>query len=200
MNDLSKGEFKLSVNDFVIKAAAIALKAVPEVNSEWRETYVRRYHNVDINVAVNTDKGLLTPIIRDCDKIGLASISNSVKDVAGRAQEGVSTLDDLQVTSYEDATYAQMGTFTISNLGMFGIKQFCAVINPPQAAILAVGGIDQKPVLVTPKDPEETPKFKTVSTLTVTLSCDHRVVDGAVGAKWLQVFKDAIENPLKFML
>lgn len=98
MNGLAKpGEYKLSVNDFIIKAAAIALKAVPEVNSEWRESYVRRYHNVDINVAVNTDKGLLTPVVRDCDKIGLASIANTVKEVATRAQEGTSTLEDLQV-------------------------------------------------------------------------------------------------------
>eukprot|EP01127_Copromyxa_protea_P005283 TRINITY_DN15233_c0_g1_i1.p1 TRINITY_DN15233_c0_g1~~TRINITY_DN15233_c0_g1_i1.p1 ORF type:complete len:598 (-),score=166.88 TRINITY_DN15233_c0_g1_i1:33-1655(-) len=188
LNEMGKGDYKLSVNDFVIKAAAIALKEVPEVNSEWCDTHIRQYHNVDINVAVNSDKGLLTPIVRDCDKIGLAAISNTVKAVAGRAQAGASTLEDLQ-----------MGTFTISNLGMFGIKQFCAVINPPQGAILAVGGIDQKPVLVT-RDPEQTPKFTTVSTLTVTLSCDHRVVDGAVGAKWLQVFKDVIENPMKFLL
>jgi pyruvate dehydrogenase E2 component (dihydrolipoamide acetyltransferase) len=94
---MAKGEYKLSVNDFVVKAAAVALKAVPEVNSEWRDSHIRRYHNVDINVAVNTDKGLLTPIVRDCDKIGLATISNTVKAVAGRAQEGSSTLDDLQV-------------------------------------------------------------------------------------------------------
>eukprot|EP01126_Amoeba_proteus_P054456 TRINITY_DN66_c0_g1_i4.p1 TRINITY_DN66_c0_g1~~TRINITY_DN66_c0_g1_i4.p1 ORF type:complete len:412 (-),score=94.65 TRINITY_DN66_c0_g1_i4:88-1323(-) len=191
LNDLANGQYKLSVNDFVIKAAALALKAVPEVNSEWREDHIRQYQNIDINVAVNTDRGLLTPLIRDCDKIGLATISNLVKETAGRAQRGQSTPNDLLI-----------GTFTISNLGMFGIRQFCAVINPPQAGILAVGSIEKKVVLVGggAGGVDIPQKFANVNILTVTVSCDHRVVDGAVGAKWLQHFKDVIENPIKFLL
>jgi len=184
LNALAKeGEYKLSVTDFVTKATALALKAVPAVNSEWREDSIRQYHNVDINLAVNTPNGLLTPVIRDCDSIGLKLLSSRAKEAAQRAQFGKSSLDDLQ-----------MGTFTISNLGMFGVQQFCAVINPPQAGILAVGNIEKKVVEIEPG------VFKTLNFLTVTLSADHRVVDGAVGAQWLQAFKALIENPLKFLL
>jgi len=176
------------VNDFVVKAAALALKAVPEVNSEWRGDHIRRYHNVHINVAVNTPKGLYTPVVKDVDKIGLKAINAEVKAKATRATEGKITPDEMV-----------SGTFTISNLGMFGISQFSAVINPPQAAILAVGAIKKTPILVENSD-LETPKVKVANVLTVTLSCDHRVVDGAVGALWLQVFKDLLENPIKFLL
>jgi len=181
-------DFKISVNDFVIKAAALALKRVPEVNSEWRGDHIRRYHNVHINVAVNTSKGLLTPIVKDVDKIGLKSINSEVTTKASRATEGKITPDDLQ-----------LGTFTISNLGMFGISQFSAVISPPQAAILAVGTIKKTPILLEDSNLEN-PKVKVANVLCVTLSCDHRVVDGAVGAQWLQVFKDLMENPIKFLL
>jgi len=189
-SELNEGakDFKLSVNDFVIKAAALALKAVPEVNSEWRGDHIRKYHNVHINVAVNTPRGLLTPIIRDTDKIGLKTINSEVKVKAGKATEGKIALEDLQ-----------NGTFTISNLGMFGISQFAAVINPPQAGILAVGTTRKTTVLVDDTD-IESPKVKIANIMTVTLSCDHRVVDGAVGAQWLQVFKDLMENPIKFLL
>jgi len=188
--ELNEGakDYKLSLNDFVIKAAALALKAVPEVNSEWRDNSIRRYHNVHINVAVNTPKGLFVPIIKDTDKIGLKAINAEVKAKAGRANEGKASGDDLQ-----------LGTFTISNLGMFGISHFTAVINPPQAAILAVGTTKKVPVIQDDKDLEN-PKIKISNVLTVTLSCDHRVVDGAVGAQWLQVFKDLLENPIKFLL
>jgi pyruvate dehydrogenase E2 component (dihydrolipoamide acetyltransferase) len=186
LNQTAK-DYKLSVNDFVIKAAALALKAVPEVNSEWRENSIRRYHNVHINFAVNTPRGLLTPVIRDADKIGLKTINSEVKTKAGKANEGKVTLDDLQ-----------QGTFTISNLGMMGVSQFTAVISPPQAAILAVGTTKKVPVVVS--EDLENPKIKVSNVLTVTLSCDHRVIDGAIGAQWLQVFKDLLENPIKFLL
>jgi pyruvate dehydrogenase E2 component (dihydrolipoamide acetyltransferase) len=185
-----EGEYKLSVNDFIIKAAALALKKVPEANSEWRgdEEVIRRYNTVDINVAVNTDRGLFTPLIRDADLKGLATIANSVKDLAKKAQDNKLSLDELQI-----------GTFTISNLGMFGIKQFAAVINPPQACILAVGGTEKR-VIVNEAAKEEKDKFAVANYMSVTLSCDHRVVDGAIGARWLQAFKDIVENPLKLML
>lgn len=190
LNTMGKGDYKLSVNDFVIKAAAIALRQVPELNSEWRGDSIRQYKNIHINVAVNTPKGLLTPIVRDADKIGLRGINSTVKEVGTRAQEGKSKLEDLE-----------MGTFTISNLGMFGINQFSAVINPPQAGILAVGA-SRKAVVLDDKQGalESNPGFKVANMMNVTLSCDHRVVDGAIGAKWLQVFQDTIENPVKALL
>jgi len=188
--ELNEGakDYKLSVNDFVIKAAALALKAVPDLNSEWRENAIRRYHNIHINVAVSSPKGLFSPIIRDADKIGLKTINSEVKTKAMRASEGKITADDLQT-----------GTFNISNLGMFGISQFSAIINPPQAAILAVGTTKKVPVLQDEQNLEN-PKIQISNILNVTLSCDHRVVDGAVGAQWLQVFKDLLENPMKFLL
>jgi len=182
----TKGEYKLSVTDFVTKAAALALKAVPALNSEWRGDHIRQYNNVDINMAVNTDNGLLTPRIKDADRLGLRAISEKTKELSARAQAGKSTLEDLQP-----------GTFTISNLGMFGIPQFAAVISPPQVGILAVGSIEKRVVEVTGA---EGPQFKSVNILSVTLSADHRVADGVVGAQWLQAFKALIENPIKFML
>jgi len=182
LNGKANGQYKLSVNDFVVKAAAAALRRVPEVNSSWTDEAIRRHHTVDINVAVNTDKGLLTPLIQNADRIGLAAINGQVKVLAEKGKEG-------KLSPAEQAS----GTFTISNLGMFGIKQFCAVINPPQAAILAVGGTEQRVVA----DGE---KFSASNFLTVTLSCDHRVVDGAVGARWLQAFKEYMEDPSKLLL
>ena len=188
-NEEAKGEFKLSVNDFVIKAAALAMRKVPEVNSEWRGDVIRRYNNVDINIAVPTDRGLFTPLLRSAETRGLSEIATSVKALAGRAKEGKSPLEELAT-----------GSFTISNLGMFGIQQFSAVINPPQACILAVGGSEQK-VVVNPKFGKEgEPEFKATTVMKVTLSCDHRVVDGAVGAQWLQTFKGLIENPVNMLL
>lgn len=185
-NDKANGAYKLSVNDFVVKAAAIACTRVPEVNSSWSDDFVRRYHYVDINVAVNTDRGLLTPLIQDADKLGLAGISNAVKTLADKGKDGKLSPSELS-----------SGTFTISNLGMFGIKQFAAVINPPQACILAVGGSEKR--VIVNESSKENP-YTTANYMSVTLSCDHRVVDGAVGAKWLQVFKDLIEDPSKMLL
>eukprot|EP01128_Nolandella_sp_AFSM9_P003028 TRINITY_DN1349_c0_g2_i1.p1 TRINITY_DN1349_c0_g2~~TRINITY_DN1349_c0_g2_i1.p1 ORF type:complete len:612 (+),score=226.08 TRINITY_DN1349_c0_g2_i1:106-1836(+) len=184
--------FKLSVNDFIVKAAALALKKVPAVNSEWNDEFIREYSDVNINIAVNTPKGLLTPVINNADQVGLKTISNGIREKAARAVDGKATPADLA-----------MGTFTISNLGMFGIKHFTAVINPPQAAILAVGTIDEVPVFTSETvtfEGEETRGVESASVLTVTLSCDHRVVDGAVGAEFLKVFKNLLENPTHLLL
>jgi pyruvate dehydrogenase E2 component (dihydrolipoamide acetyltransferase) len=182
---------KLSVNDFIIKASAAALNKVPEVNSSWQDTAIRRYNYVDISVAVSTDAGLITPIIADADIKGLAGISTEMKSLAGKARTG-----KLVPAEY------QGGTFTISNLGMFGVDQFSAIINPPQAAILAIGGTSTK-VLPNPKYDASNPtsqQFKAVSVMKVTASFDHRVVDGAVGAQFLSEFKQFCENPTKLLL
>eukprot|EP00878_Enallax_costatus_P023706 GHUV01025240.1.p1 GENE.GHUV01025240.1~~GHUV01025240.1.p1 ORF type:complete len:198 (+),score=65.23 GHUV01025240.1:581-1174(+) len=177
------GTAKLSVNDFIVKAAALTCRKVPAVNASWMGDFVRQYHNVDVNVAVNSPAGLMVPFVRNADKKGLLDISNEVKSLAGKAKEG-----KLQPHEFVG------GTFTISNLGMYGIKQFAAIVNPPQAAILAVGAVQPKVVL----DDEE--GYTEVKVMNVTLSCDHRVVDGAVGAEWLKAFKQYIENPLLMMV
>jgi len=179
-----KRGFKLSVNDFLIKAAALSMKKVPEVNSSWQDTFIRQFNNVDLSVAVQTDTGLITPIVFSAETKGLAQISNEVKSLAARARE-----NKLKPQEF------QGGTFTISNLGMFGIDEFSAIINPPQSCILAVGK-SQKKVIVNEQSTSAEDKFKVVTTMKVTLSCDHRVVDGAVGAQWLQEFKTLLENPL----
>lgn len=177
------GAGKLSVNDFIIKAAALALKKVPAINSSWRGDVIREYSNVDINVAVQTPIGLMVPFVKDADKKSLLTISTEVKELAAKAKEG--KLKPEEFTG---------GTFTISNLGMFGVKQFCAIVNPPQAAILAVGGSQSKVVKTADG------KFVTAQTLNVTLSLDHRVVDGALGAQWLQAFKAYVESPLTMVV
>ena len=179
---------KLSVNDFIIKAAAAALKQVPQVNCSWQDTTIRQYNYVDISVAVATDAGLITPIIADADLKGLATISSEMKTLAKKARE-----NKLQPHEF------QGGTFTISNLGMYGVKHFSAIINPPQAGILAIGGTDVKVVPV-PGAEADKPQFKTVQVMSVTASFDHRVVDGAVGAQWLAAFKGYIENPSTLLL
>jgi len=185
---LAEKGYKLSINDFIIKASALSLKKIPAANSSWKDTFIRRYENVDINVAVNTEKGLYSPILRNADLLGLATINASVKALADKAREGKLSLDDLAG-----------GTFTISNLGMFGIKQFAGVINPPQACILAVGTSEER-VVVDHKSENKDKPFKISNVMSATLSCDHRVVDGAVGAQWLQVFKEYMEEPLRLLL
>jgi pyruvate dehydrogenase E2 component (dihydrolipoamide acetyltransferase) len=184
--------FKLSVNDFIIKAASLAMKKVPEVNSSWRDTYIRQFESVDVSVAVQTDNGLITPIVFSAEKKGLSEISNTVKSLAERARAGKLKPNEFQG-----------GTFTISNLGMFGVSEFAAIINPPQACILAVGAAQKKVVSNDTKPSKEgeiAERYRVVTTMKVTLSCDHRVVDGAVGAQWLQEFKSYIENPEFLML
>nr|CAG4644095.1 EOG090X08YX [Lepidurus arcticus] len=181
---LGKDGGKLSVNDFVIKASALACKKIPEVNSSWQDSYIRQYNNVDVNVAVSTDRGLITPIVFQAESKGLASINNDVKILAAKAREG-----KLQPHEF------QGGTFSISNLGMFGVKNFSAIINPPQACILAVGATDKRMI------PDDTEKgYRVASVMSVTLSCDHRVVDGAVGAQWLKAFKSYLEKPNTMLL
>jgi len=186
--DLANSDSKISINDFVTKAAALACKKVPEANSEWRGEVIRKYNSVHINVAVSTPQGLFTPLLKNVDQLGLAAIAAKTKELAVKAKDGKISLEDIQP-----------GTFTISNLGMFGIKQFTAVINPPQACILAVGTTDKR-LVFDDKAKETQNPVKVQQILTVTLSCDHRVVDGAVGAQWLKVFKEFMENPLKMLL
>ncbi|SDF11311.1 pyruvate dehydrogenase complex dihydrolipoamide acetyltransferase [Thalassobaculum litoreum] len=175
-------KYKLSVNDLVIRASAIALKQVPAANATWTEKAIRIYDQVDISVAVAIEGGLITPVIRDAGSKGLIEISAAMKDLAGRAREGKLSPEDYQG-----------GTFSISNLGMFGIKDFAAVINPPQGAILAVGAGEQRPVV---KDGA----LAVATVMSCTLSVDHRVVDGAVGAEFLAAFKKLIEDPLTMLL
>ena len=174
--------FKLSVNDFVVKASALSLMRVPAVNASWTENSMLRHKHADIGIAVALDFGLITPIVFRAEEKGLAVISNEVKSLAERAKA-----KKLKPQEYEG------GGFSISNLGMFGIKDFTAVINPPQAAILAVGIGELRPVV---KDGI----LKTAMMMTVTLSCDHRVIDGATGAHFLQAFKGFIEEPSSMLL
>jgi pyruvate dehydrogenase E2 component (dihydrolipoamide acetyltransferase) len=177
-----EGAYKLSVNDFVIRAAALGLRKVPRANASFSEDGLRFYKWADVSVAVAIDGGLITPIIRRADGKGLAEISNEMKELAGRARDG-----KLMPEEY------QGGTFSVSNLGMFGIKHFEAVINPPQGAILAVGAGEQRPVV---KDGA----LAVATVMSCTLSVDHRVVDGALGAQFLAAFKQLIEDPLQMLL
>ncbi|KAM0956527.1 hypothetical protein ACFX2A_025286 [Malus domestica] len=181
----ASGGKRISVNDLVIKAAALALQKVPQCNSSWTDDYIRQFHNVNINVAVQTENGLFVPVIRDANKKGLSSIAEEVRQLAQKAKE-----NSLKPEDYEG------GTFTVTNLGgPFGIKQFCAIINPPQSGILAVGSAEKR---VVPSSGPELYKF--VSYMSVTLSCDHRVIDGAIGAEWLKAFKGYVENPESMLL
>ncbi|KAK9228790.1 hypothetical protein WN944_021746 [Citrus x changshan-huyou] len=176
---------RISVNDLVIKAAALALRKVPRCNSSWADEYIRQFKNVNINVAVQTENGLYVPVIRDADKKGLSTIAEEVRQLAQKAKD-----NSLKPQDYEG------GTFTVTNLGgPFGIKQFCAIINPPQSGILAVGSAEKR--VVPGLGPDQ---YKFSSFMSVTLSCDHRVIDGAIGAEWLKAFKGYIENPESMLL
>ncbi|XP_016151532.1 dihydrolipoyllysine-residue acetyltransferase component of pyruvate dehydrogenase complex, mitochondrial-like [Sinocyclocheilus grahami] len=182
--EVKTDNIKLSVNDFIIKASALACLKVPEANSSWMDTVIRQNHVVDVSVAVSTPVGLITPIVFNAHIKGLATISKDVATLAVKAREG-----KLQPHEF------QGGTFTISNLGMYGIKHFSAIINPPQACILAVGGSEKR---LLPADNEK--GFDVASMMSVTLSCDHRVVDGAVGAQWLAEFRKFLEKPFTMLL
>jgi len=175
-------DYKISVNDFIIRASALALKKLPAANAIWGGDKILQYKDIDISVAVAVDGGLITPVVRTADQKGLASISGEMKELAGKAKDG-----KLMPEEY------QGGCFSISNLGMFGIKEFSAVINPPQSAILAVGAGEQRPVI-------RDGAVAVATVMSVTLSCDHRVIDGAVGAELLKYFKGYIEEPLTMML
>ncbi|MBT4934613.1 MAG: pyruvate dehydrogenase complex dihydrolipoamide acetyltransferase [Rhodospirillaceae bacterium] len=176
------GGYKISVNDFVIRATALALRQVPAANATWTDAAIRLFNDVDVSVAVATPNGLITPVVRRADEKGLAMISNEIKDLAARGRDG-----KLMPEEY------QGGGFTISNLGMFGVKDFAAIINPPQSCILAVGAGEQRPIV---KDGA----LAVATVMTCTLSVDHRSVDGAVGAQFLAAFKRMIEEPLTMML
>ncbi|MCJ1357582.1 MAG: Component of pyruvate dehydrogenase complex, mitochondrial [Icmadophila ericetorum] len=191
LNSSAEGKYKLSVNDFLIKAVAVACKKVPEVNSSWREvdgqTVIRRHHTVDVSVAVATPVGLMTPIVKSADALGLSTISAQVKDLGKRARDG-----KLKPEEY------QGGTFTISNMGMNpAVERFTAVINPPQAAILAVGTTRKVAI---PVESEEGTGVEWDDQIVVTGSFDHKVVDGAVGGEWIREFKKVVENPLEMLL
>jgi pyruvate dehydrogenase E2 component (dihydrolipoamide acetyltransferase) len=176
------GAFKLSVNDLVIKAAAVTLRRFPAVNATWTEDAILQYHDVDISVAVSIPDGLITPIIRKADQAGLASISTQMKDLASRAKSGKLKPEEFQG-----------GGFSISNMGMYGVRDFAAIINPPQAGILAVSAGEQRPVV-------KNGALAIATVMTCTLSVDHRVVDGALAAEWIQAFKKIVEEPLSLML
>lgn len=176
---------KLSVGDFITKAAAVALREVPEVNSAWYGDFIRQHHKADISIAVATPTGLITPIIKDVGGSGLATISAATKELASKARNG-----KLAPQEY------QGGSFTISNMGMFGITHFTAIINPPQSCILAIGGTEARLI----PDDEAEAGFRKAMVMQATISADHRTVDGATAARWMKAFKDALENPLSFML
>ncbi|MCY1647729.1 pyruvate dehydrogenase complex dihydrolipoamide acetyltransferase [Caulobacter sp. SL161] len=179
---LEKQGVKVSVNDIVIKAAAVALKQVPEANASYTPEGIAMHHHADIAVAVAVDGGLITPIIRKAETKGLAQISAEMKDLAQRAKDKKLKPEEFQG-----------GTFSISNLGMFGIKSFASIINEPQGAIMSVGAGEQRPVV-------KNGQLAVATVMTVTLTCDHRVVDGSVGAKFLAAFKPLIEEPLTLIV
>ncbi len=183
LNERSEA-LSLSVNDFVIRAAALALRKVPDANASWVDGALRRYDGVDVSVAVAIEDGLVTPIVRNADGKGLAEISAEVKALAGRARARPMGLAPEEY---------QGGTFSVSNLGMFGVREFSAIINPPQAMILAVGAAEQRPVV-------RDGALAVATQMSCTLSVDHRVVDGALGARFLQAFKGLIEDPLTMLL
>lgn len=173
---------KVTINDLIIKAVAFSMKKFPDINSSWIDTKIVKYSNIDISIAVALEDGLITPIVKNADEKSVLSISKEVKDLVNRARSGKLRPEEFQG-----------GGFTISNLGMFGIKTFSAIINPPQSCIMAVGASKKQPVVISEK-------IEIAEVMTVTLSVDHRAVDGALGAKFLNAFKYYIENPTVMLL
>ena len=182
LNNRADGAFKLSVNDLVIKAAAVALMKIPAANAGYSEGGIKLYKSADISVAVASERGLITPVIRNANGKGLEAISTEMRALAQKANDGKLMPEDYQG-----------GSFSISNLGMYGIKQFDAVINTPQACILAVGAGEQRAVV---KDGA----LAIATVMSVTLSVDHRVVDGAIGAQFLAAFKGLLQEPMTMLL
>ena len=182
LNSKSNDEYKISVNDMIIKASSATLLKVPKANASWENENTKYFTNTDISVAVAIEGGLITPIVKNVQSKGLLEISNDMKNLASKAKDG-----KLQPDEYIG------GSFSISNLGMYGIKEFSAVINPPQGCILAVGSGEKRPIIINNE-------ISIATIMTVTLSCDHRVVDGAVGAEFLSEFKKLIENPSLLLL
>ncbi|MCA9675065.1 MAG: 2-oxo acid dehydrogenase subunit E2, partial [Myxococcales bacterium] len=177
LNALLGDRGKVSVNDLIIKAVALALRRVPECNASWAGDAIRRYNRVHVGVAVAIDDGLVTPVVRDADLKGIGAIAAEVRDLASRARS-------RQLKAHEISG----STFTVSNLGMFGIERFTAILNPPEAGILAIGGVMKVPVV-------EGDQVVPGQRMTVTMSCDHRVIDGALGARWLAALVELLEHP-----
>jgi pyruvate dehydrogenase E2 component (dihydrolipoamide acetyltransferase) len=180
MNEVAPN--KISFNDLIVKAAAIALRHHPDVNASWQGDTIRKNKDVNIGVAVAIDEGLLVPVIRHTDMKSLSQINYEIRQLADKAKRRKLSTEEMQGN-----------TFTVSNLGMFGIEEFTAIINPPDSCILAVGGIIEKPVI-------ENGEITAGHRMKVTLSCDHRVVDGAMGARFLQTLKEILENPIRIMV
>jgi len=182
LNESADGAFKLSVNDFVVKAVAKALVDVPAANASWTDTHTLQHKHAHISIAVAIEGGLITPVVRFSEQKSIVEISNEIKELAGKARTGA-----LKPEEYTG------GTFSISNLGMYGIKQFQAIVNPPEGAILAVGGTEERAVA-------ENGQVVVKKMMTLTLSCDHRVVDGTVGAEYLNALKKHIECPASVLI
>jgi len=179
---LEKDGIKVSINDIVLKAVAGALRRHPECNAQWHESHVRRFNSVHLGVAVAVEDGLITPVVRDAHAKGIARIGAEVRELAGRARE-----KKLKPEEYTGAT------FSVSNLGMFGIHEFTAIINPPEAGILAVGGVEEAAVV-------ENGQVVVRPRMRITMSCDHRVIDGATGARFLQTLRAMLEEPTAILL
>ena len=175
-------QYRVSFNDIVIKAVTLALAEHPEVNAHWLNDKIRHFNRIHLAMAVAVEDGLITPVLFDADRLSLWEISEKARDLAKRARER-----KLMPEEYTGAT------FTVSNLGMFGIDQFTAIINPPEAGILAIGGVEEKPVVINGQ-------LEVRNRMRVTMSCDHRAVDGATGAKFLQTVRRYIENPLSLVI
>ncbi|NOY90461.1 MAG: 2-oxo acid dehydrogenase subunit E2 [Deltaproteobacteria bacterium] len=180
--ELTQQGEKVSLNDLILKACAVALRRVPEVNVSWVDGDIHLHQVVDISVAVAIPDGLVTPVVRDADKLGVLAISQQVRELAGRARDKRLSLEEMT-----------NGTFSISNLGMFGIESFTAVINPPEGAILAVGALREEPVV---KGDVLAPGKR----MRMTLSCDHRVIDGALGARFCAALKRLLESPANMLI
>jgi pyruvate dehydrogenase E2 component (dihydrolipoamide acetyltransferase) len=173
---------KYSLNDWVVKAVAMALMEVPDANVIWGDTAMRRFDSADISVAVATEGGLFTPVIRGVETLSLEEVNTAIAEAAGRARSGTIKQEEIEG-----------GSFAVTNLGMYGTTEFAAIINPPQWGILAVGAATQRPVV-------ENGSLAVGSVMTVTLSADHRAVDGALAAQWLAAFQRHIENPVGLLL
>jgi pyruvate dehydrogenase E2 component (dihydrolipoamide acetyltransferase) len=175
-------DVRISVNDLVVKAVAGALTDVPEANAVWAQSAIRRFTAVDIAVAVAVEDGLVTPVLRGVEAMSVAQVSTATAELVARAKAGRLKQHELEG-----------GSFSVSNLGMYGVREFTAIINPPQAAILAVGAATQRPVV-------ENGELAVGTVMTVTLSADHRVIDGALAARWMSAFVQRIEEPLRILL
>ena len=183
INQDSNQQYKISVNDFIVKASSLALKLVPDANVSWEEDGTRVYEDIDVSVAVAIKGGIITPIVQNTDQKSLLTISQEIKTLTARAKGNKLAPEEFQG-----------GTFCVSNLGMYGIKQFSAIINSPQSCILAVRASEKRAIV------QNDDKVIVAPIMTVTLSCDHRVIDGAVGARLLAEFKNFIEHPIKMLI